>query len=338
MPLPSLRHLKHLTTSRGLIQHAKLDEPDPRFGYSIDDNARAMILCLWYYELTPEPELLKLFDIYFGFIQRAKNAHGRFHNFFDISGKPLDDEGSKDAFGRVIWALGETIRRHPKPGIRQTALELLNWAKINPDDQSISRTTAYTFLGLSEAGQDETARKLLTVLTERYASNATADWPWFDGFLTYANAILPYTLAVGAKLYNDNAAAKIAVESFAWLDKVSRKDGVCAPIGQNGWYFKGKDRAIYDQQPLEAADMILAATALYDLTGDKQYIAVAENWLSWYDGNNMQQASLLNPKTDGIFDGITPSGANLNQGAESIVTYTLAYLKLAAIRKNLANE
>ena len=61
---PPLTHLKRLTTPRGLVQHADLEVPDPAFGYSLDDNARALIVCLWHYQLFADRAILNLFEIY----------------------------------------------------------------------------------------------------------------------------------------------------------------------------------------------------------------------------------------------------------------------------------
>src|SRR5689334_7287367 len=103
---PILRHLKRLTTPTGLIQHADYDVPDPAFGYSIDDNARALIVCLWYQKLFNEPAITRLADIYFSYIERVEKEGGSFHNFLSFSEKVLESEGSEDSIGRAVWALG----------------------------------------------------------------------------------------------------------------------------------------------------------------------------------------------------------------------------------------
>src|SRR5580658_8172453 len=84
---PDLRHLKRLTTTTGLIQHADHEVPDPSHGYSIDDNARALIVCLWYQKLFNDPAVLRLADIYFSYLERVEKEGGSFHNFLSFSEK-----------------------------------------------------------------------------------------------------------------------------------------------------------------------------------------------------------------------------------------------------------
>ena len=40
-----------------------------------------------------------------------------------------------------------------------------------------------------------------------------------------------------------------------------------------GWYAHGEDKALYDQQPIEAATTAEAAVAAHDLLGDEQFLA-----------------------------------------------------------------
>lgn len=331
---PGLAHLERLTTADGLIQHAIHEVPDPTHGYSIDDSARALIVCLWHYNLYQDPAVLKLADIYFNFLVRAQTNTGAFHNFVSFVGEILDHEGSEDSQARAVWALGETIALHPDEKIRSQARDLLEKTTIDRHHKhSYIRAKAYVLLGLVAAGETDRARVWADQLVAAYQANRSDDWQWFENNLRYANGILPYALAKAAILLNDQELIKISAESFDWLDTVSRENGVPAPIGQDGWYYRGQTKAIYDQQPLEAADMVLAAAELATATNDQKYSQLALEWLSWYFGHNTAGVSMIDKNTDGIFDGITPTGVNLNQGAESIVTYLLAYLATSVLRK-----
>ena len=49
MILPSLKHLRRLTDDTGVSQFAVHSVPDPRFGYTLDDNARALLVTSMYY-------------------------------------------------------------------------------------------------------------------------------------------------------------------------------------------------------------------------------------------------------------------------------------------------
>jgi hypothetical protein len=100
------------------------------------------------------------------------------------------------------------------------------------------------------------------------------------------------------------------------------------PVGSNGWYLKNGNKAIYDQQPIEASCMIEALIEAYQSTGAREYVKYALQCFNWYHGDNIKEVKLFDPKTSTCFDGITPKGLNMNQGAESTLSYYMAYLAL----------
>ena len=329
---PDLRHLRRLTTSFGIIQHAKYTKPDPAFGYSIDDQARALIACLWYRQVFDSTESDDLIKIYLEFIRLAQTDEGDFHNFYDINGQALDEKGSADSFGRTIWALAEVIQKSTNQSLRKTARKLLNKANASQHlSHQYLRTRAYLALGYASSNDQASTRLWADELIRLLRLNATRDWYWFEHALIYCNAIPVYALARAYRLTKEEIYLNEAKKTFAWLDRTSRVDGVVAPIGQDGWYHKITDKAHYDQQPVDAAKMVIAAVELYALTDRKLYLDKAIEWMNWYDGANIQNKSLIDPKTGGIYDAITPTGVNKNQGAESIVTYLMAWLSLAEI-------
>jgi hypothetical protein len=108
-------------------------------------------------------------------------------------------------------------------------------------------------------------------------------------------------------------------------------NGMFAPIGNNGWYKKGELRAMYDQQSVEASCMTETALAAFQATRNSHFRTVARTIFAWFLGKNNQGLSVYIPSTGGCYDGITPEGLNLNQGAEATVTYLLARLDLETI-------
>jgi uncharacterized protein YyaL (SSP411 family) len=327
---PDLRHLKRMTTKVGIIQHADHEVPDPSHGYSIDDSARALIACLWHYQAFQDKSILKLAEIYFSYLERVEKEDGSFHNFLSFTEQALDTEGSADSNGRAIWALGEVIRAKPTKEMTAKAQTILQQAPLERHlDHEYVHTKAYILLGLLAAGEKEAAKKWADRLVEFFNKNKQEDWLWFSDRLTYANGILPYALAKAARELGDENYGTIAQSSFDWLNGISHEQNIPCPIGQNGWFVRGQTKAFYDQQPLEAADMVLAASELYRLTDQEKYLNSALEWQSWYIGNNLGNQSIVNQQTGGIYDGLLPVGINQNQGAESIVTYLLAYLSLS---------
>src|SRR3989344_5149242 len=192
---PPLTHLKRLTTREGLIQHADMDVPDPSHGYSLDDNARAIIATLWYYSTFQDSSVLRLLEIYFSYVKRVEKEGGSFHNFLSFTEQILDAEGSEDSIGRTIWALGEMVKICPDEAMRSEAKSIFDKASIHHHlEHPHVRTKAYILLGLLAAGQNEEATRWANKLVDIYKQTATDDWQWFENYLSYANATLPYAL------------------------------------------------------------------------------------------------------------------------------------------------
>ncbi len=103
------------------------------------------------------------------------------------------------------------------------------------------------------------------------------------------------------------------------------------PIGNRGWYKKGAHRALYDQQPIEASCMVEAAVTGFRATQEKRYQRVAHIAFDWFLGRNSQSVMVCDPNTGACYDGVTPHGLNLNQGAEAAISYLLASLELETL-------
>jgi hypothetical protein len=105
-------------------------------------------------------------------------------------------------------------------------------------------------------------------------------------------------------------------------------DGVLQPIGCNGWYIRGRDRAWFDQQPVDPMASVLCYLSAYDVTQEKSYLDLAKVSFDWFFGANCIKEPLYDPVTGGCFDALTPSGPNFNQGAESTVACLLSQLAI----------
>jgi uncharacterized protein YyaL (SSP411 family) len=103
------------------------------------------------------------------------------------------------------------------------------------------------------------------------------------------------------------------------------------PIGNRGWYQRGGARARFDQQPIEAQNMIQACMEAYNVTGENRWINEARKCFEWFLGRNDLNARLLDYRTGGCFDGLTADGVNLNQGAESTLAWLLSLMSMYAL-------
>ena len=116
LPPLKLDHLRHMTDDTGMLQHALFTLPNYREGYTIDDNARALMVSVLADELG-HSEGAEIASRYLAFICYAFNGETkRFRNFMDYQRNWLEESGSDDSHGRTLWALGTLLGRSNTPG------------------------------------------------------------------------------------------------------------------------------------------------------------------------------------------------------------------------------
>jgi hypothetical protein len=331
----NLEFIKRLTTPTGIMQHTKFAVPDRLHGYCVDDNARALLLSVKDYQLFGKHQALNLAVVYLSYLDHSKTEDGWFHTYqtFDHQFKPQKDQ---DAYGRAIWALGYAIHANVRWDITKGAESVFNDVKDNLLKLEPPKAIAYSLLGClyfqqSESKNDE-MEKITQALTDKlfnlYEKTATALWPWFEPQLTYDNALLPYAMFKSWGYFKKDSYLRVAVESLGFLESQSHHEGLPSPVGSNGWYPEGSSRATWDQQPIDAASMVLANAEAYRVTRSENYKSSALDWFSWFYGNNLKKIVVCDPQSGGCFDGLAEDGINMNQGAESTLVYWLAYLEL----------
>jgi len=104
--------------------------------------------------------------------------------------------------------------------------------------------------------------------------------------------------------------------------------GHFVPIGNHGWFSRNGQQARFDQQPLEAQNMIEACVEAYGITRDEKWIVEARRCFDWFLGRNDLNVPLYDYRTGGCCDGLTADGANQNQGAESTLAWLLSLLNV----------
>ena len=159
-------------------------------------------------------------------------------------------------------------------------------------------------------------------LVECFRRSERPDWQWFESRLTYANAVLPHALFVAAQCWPKEDFGDVAETSFAFLNRETTAGSIFWPIGNSDWYPHGEIKSLYDQQPIEAVTMADAALAAFGLLLDPDYLSIFCRAHDWFHGRNSLKAPLVDTSIGTCFDGLLPTGPNLNQGAES----TLAFL------------
>lgn len=332
-----LEHLETLTDRTGCIQHAIFSIPNRRTGYTTDDNARALIVALQEYERTRDRRLLHLISTFLSFLHYAQTPGRRFHNFMSFDQIFLDDEGSEDCFGRVLWACGEALAANIHENVKKVARRLFDDAVRWLPMLTTSRGKAYATIGCSfylraEPGV-ETIRGQMEQMADSicaaFRSYATDEWTWFEPFLTYSNGMLPRALFLTYQTIRKDEYVEVGSQALDFLNRMTTFDGVHHPIGCNGWYVNGQERSWFDQQPVDPMGSVMANLAAYDATSERRFLDMAIVAFDWFFGANSLNEPLYDPVTGGCYDALTPSGPNLNQGAESTIGCLLAQLAMA---------
>lgn len=336
----ALGHLDRMTDSTGLIQHAIYSVPRRESGYTTDDNARALRLCVRLWGRRPDDRLLNRIANYLSFLEHARCPVRGFHNFLSYQRDWLDAAGTGDCQGQAVLALAEVLGSGLPEGFRALARELIDAVLPTLADLRSLRAQAYVVLAwghLCEAGVtdvesfENVARQAACRLVECYQRSKRPDWPWFEAQMTYANAVLPQALFVAARCWPDEPLLEMAEESFAFLDRVTTAEDVFWPVGNCDWYPHGEAKSLYDQQPVEASTMADAALTAYSLRDDDKYLEIFGRAYRWFLGKNSLGLPLADPESGGCCDGLTSAGVNRNQGAES----TFAYLWTELLNSNV---
>lgn len=66
----------------------------------------------------------------------------------------------------------------------------------------------------------------------------------------------------------------------------------------------------------------------FNVFGEEKYAGKMATAFNWFLGNNHLHQIIYNPCTGGCYDGLEDTHVNLNQGAESTVSYLMARLTL----------
>ncbi len=260
----------------------------------------------------------------------------------------MEEQGSEDAHGRALWALGTVLARSANSGLRGAAGRLFEIALPAVLEFYSPRACAYALLGIQEylhsypgdRDAQQVTIRLAKRLLDMYESIRRSDWKWFENVVAYGNARLPEALIAVGSACGIEAMVSAGLESLDWLMETQRCEagGHFVPIGSQGFYRQDGDKARFDQQPIEAAGAVSACLQAYRVTGDLRWRVAAWSAFDWFLGDNDLQLPLYDSETGGCRDGLHPDRANENQGAESTLSFMMALLEMRALQESEAKE
>ncbi len=348
-------HLNQMTDDTGMLQHSIFTTPNRREGYTTDDNARALILAVLLEHRDKDrfgkadlPSANSV-GLYLSFLEHAFDpAKGRFKNFLRYDRRWNEPVGSEDCHGRALWGLGTVLSRSQDQGLKGAAGRLFESSLPAAVEFSSPRAWAYTLLGIQEYltayPGDRDAQKVRSALSRRllemYESIRSADWKWFENVLAYCNARLPQALVLVGSACSDDRMVSAGLEALDWLSQTQHCEinRHFVPIGSQGFYRQGGEKARFDQQPLEAAGAVSACLQAYRTTGDSRWRSEAWTAFNWFLGDNDLQLPLYDSVTGGCRDGLHPDRANENQGAESTLSFLMALLEMRSLQESEQKE
>lgn len=345
LPPLNISHLTNMTDDFGLFQFADHATPDKKHGYTLDDNARAMIVCSWILKTTKSPQVLSLLSVYLAFIKTCQLGDGTFINYIAHKDKKATTqnvhEDIEDSHARAQWALAEILSNNQLPDrIRNTAKDI--FLKYLNSHTPLTHMRAKAFmikafgLALPHIRKDQFDLKsamqdYATSLEQELLKNSIKSWRWFEDKLNYNNAILPESLLIAGKTLHNKKYFNGGILTLNFLIEKTFSQNMYLPIGHANWYKNNEERSSFDQQPEDPASTILALYTALTYTKDKEYAKKILICFSWFLGNNSLGKSLYDYATGGCHDGLHPDRVNQNQGAESLVSFLMARMVTSRI-------
>jgi glycosyltransferase involved in cell wall biosynthesis len=344
-PSIQLRHIKKLTTDLGIIQFSKISIPDLSSGYTLDDNARALVAFCMHYKLTKDKEDLPYILIYLDFIERCQKPKGNFINYVDQDYREHVEQNAEvnleDSNARGLWALGTVVSMSdilPESISKKASKILLNslkWAETIQSPRSIGFATKGLYLYHTAVPNLYVAaiiNKLNAKLLSNYEIHASSDWKWFENYLTYGNGILPESMLYAYLVTNKPIYKKVAMDSLDFLMSKMFVNKNFKVISNNGWLHRGSEPKEYGEQPIDVTYIMQTLYAFYNAFGTPEYKHKMKTAFNWFLGKNHLNQIMYNPVSGGGYDGLEKENVNLNQGAESTVCYLTARLLMENLK------
>jgi glycosyltransferase involved in cell wall biosynthesis len=344
LPKINLNHIEKMTTDFGFIQFSKISQPDYKSGYTLDDNARAMIALCQQINLFGKKEDIPKIKLHLDFIEFCLQENGRFLNYVDTEKEFTKQnycENLEDSNGRAIWSLGMLISLKEKvpASIIKQAKSILS--KVLPEIHTINSTRSMAFIlkGLclqNDSKHTELIQIFADRLVQMYLHENRSHWCWFETYLTYGNSVIPEALLCAYQQTGNKVYKSISKESFDFLlDKLFNNHQISV-ISNNGWLNKTKQKIKQKkggEQAIDVAYTIIALDRFYTVFKLESYKTKMIEAFNWFLGENQLHQIVYNPKTGGCYDGLEKSDVNLNQGAESTISYLMARLIIEKYEK-----
>lgn len=313
----TMRHLITMTDDRGIFEHAKYAHPRYSCGYCTDDNARLLVVASR--DRGRSFASRTLAHIAMRFVTDAQADDGGMRNRLSIERIWVDEPSVHDCWGRALWGFGSAVsHNHDNILVQQGLIGFERSARLRSDSL---RTMSFAALGAAEVIAKDPGNAAALSLVRDAADVLTSgseptSWLWPETRLTYANAAIPDAIMAAGHVLGDAQLTRYGLDLLSWLvNHESRGDHFSVtPAGGRG---PGDPKPAFDQQPIEIAALADAVVRAWRLTGDTKWRVALDRAIHWFLGHNDTGVSMIDPMTDGCYDGLRQDGVNHNEGAES---------------------
>ena len=314
---PSTPYFDNLIDDFGIWQHTDGKIILREEGYALDDAARGLLVTLALGRTEQS-------DVLLSYILKSRAKTG-FYGFAKPDRQFIPAIASDDATGQTIWAAGYALSKNFRS---DEAKQLITDITAYLDKTEYMRGYAYALLGAIYVNQ-ELANHYYEKLRSFFDATDN-DWPWPEPVLTYGNGIMPYAFLRYGLVYGNKSAIKLGRKLLLFVEDCCTKGRQRGPIGNDGWLPKGTAVApTYSQQPIDAAYMIWAWLAAYQISGDESDKKLSQAWMKWFEGDNVAKTQMYDPNDMRCFDGIDSIGVHYHSGAESNICLLLSKYMLA---------
>ncbi|GAB4222964.1 MAG: glycosyltransferase family 4 protein [Acidobacteriota bacterium] len=348
LPEPEFEHLTRLSDDTGLLSHATLTVQDRSGGYRTALNAWAWAAACREMSRSGRLDQLDQATRWSAFVAHALDRRDgtlrtemNYERRFVAAADPVE-------LARTLWGLGVAVREAPTESMRTLATRL--FVDLLPRAARLDDPTAlgHAIVGLQEFlahfGGNTEARRVRALLAGRLAArfdeHADEDWPWCAPEVGPASARIAQALVMAGSWIPDGAMCARGLDLLAWLWERQHEDFGFSPAGSRAAWRRGGTPARFDQLPAETAYMVEAARIAWETTGDESWRRRAWTAFEWFLGANILREPLVDFRSGGCRDALSPQGPNENQGAEASLAWlsALYHAHELAARSGLASS
>jgi glycosyltransferase involved in cell wall biosynthesis len=344
--VPDLKfdHMKRMTDSTGIIHHAKYTVSDRSYGYTVDDNARALVAAVYAHRLMG-PDAAGLGEMaatYLSFLDHAfVPTKRRFYSEMSYDRRWGEEYSSEETHGRALWGLGCGAGFGRDEGLVAVAARLFDGALPAASSFTCVRGIALAIAGIQEylrrfsgdIGVRRAREELANRLYEAFQDHADDEWYWPEGQIGHVNARLPQALLFAGQWMQRPEMIECGLRALGFLLAVQKSDdGSFQPVGSNGGFPRGGEKARFDQRPIEAATTLDACVQAWHVTRDQKWLDEARMCYEWFLGRNDLGTSLYDHASGGCRDGLHADRVNQNEGAEATLAWLLSAMSMETVK------